>query len=174
MKWVKSGGGPLVCITRDTAQSWCGVLGTSDSLGNCVALGSSDYDRACAAGGYISAFEFRGFQGLIIGDVPLLTSFYSGPSLAAIVSIYYAPDDFDVTADLDRMSADRLGPSLAVASFESGGGEMMMFDSALAGSRVDDDVILLRINAGQHVISTHFVEDIPDVSLVLHVLMPAH
>lgn len=161
-----------MCIARDTAHSWCGVLGTRDGYGNCVAIGRSDYERACSATGYVSTFEFEGAQGIVVGDVPLLTSFHSDDLLTALVSIYYAPEDFDVGGALRQMSADRLGNALAMTRFDSVGKEMVMFDSALAGVGIDEDAVSVSIREGRYVISTHFVEHIPNVSLVVHAFAP--
>lgn len=168
MRWVRSGGGPLVCVARSVAQSWCGVLGTSDPFGDCVAASVTDYDRACSTSGYVATLEVRGAPGLTIGDVPLLTSFHRGPSLTAIVSIYYAPDDFDVGAELDRVTSARLGSALAITRFNAPGGEMMMFDAALNGADVDEDAVAFTLDAGAYAVSTHVLEDVSDVSLVIH------
>src|SRR6476660_7481512 len=94
MDWIKSSGGPLVCMERDLAPLWNGVQGSKSALNS---TGISDYDRACQVRDYLGKIEMGRRSALILGEMPLQTMIgrpSDEPPL--IVRVFYADPDADV------------------------------------------------------------------------------
>ena len=72
MKWIKSGGGPLIVLEQSLARHWRGVEGNS-AIGDARNAFANDYARACAISDYVGEVEVGSGSALILGDEPLQT-----------------------------------------------------------------------------------------------------
>src|SRR5689334_12776726 len=78
--WVQSDGGPLILLERHLLPEWMGILPSRDGRrsANAVATATTpsrtDYDRACKINDYVGVVPVGAAHGLVLNDVPLLTT----------------------------------------------------------------------------------------------------
>ncbi|MFE9452950.1 immunity 21 family protein [Streptomyces sp. NPDC006739] len=66
VRWVESGGGPLIAVPETVLAFWAGA--DSEEL-------ATDYDRACEVDGYVGLLPVGDSAALVLGDEPASTSF---------------------------------------------------------------------------------------------------
>src|SRR3954470_17851595 len=69
LKWVNSGGGPLICAPPSAAAKWRGSRCTS------IRNARSDYARACDVLDYLGVIPCGVLDVLVLGDEPLPSAF---------------------------------------------------------------------------------------------------
>ncbi|MFC9283344.1 Imm21 family immunity protein [Streptomyces collinus] len=74
VRWVESGGGPLVAVPETVLPFWTGA--DSEEL-------DTDYDRACEVGGRVGLLPVGDSAALVLGDEPAATSYL--PDLGTFV-----------------------------------------------------------------------------------------
>jgi hypothetical protein len=151
---IESAGGPLVLLSDRARAAWTGVAG-------------ADYERACAAAGYLGVLDVGGDEALVIGDEPASTALL--PTRAAdslvIAKWTYGPDHSRVVASLREVRLDRFPE--AEVTFEFLSSPQLLFDSASPGGAVEAH-LTARLPPGEYVASTLIFEPARDISLVLH------
>lgn len=173
MHWIMSGGGPLICLERHLEGSWGGI----DKLTIPHGDAKTDYDRACQLKGYLNVLPVLGGEAIILGDMPLDTSFCRARSGALMIArVIYACLDFDdkfesIIAELDESIFDR--PS-ETSHFAFATPSVSMFDSAEPGYDILEGSLHFDVTPGSYRVLTREYEPDPENSLVMHkfVLLP--
>ena len=164
MKWVNSGGGPLICAEEGIAVHWMGVHGLSVSPG---VTRRNDYERACGTQEYLEALPCDGGYVLALGDEPLQSSFFSGDSgELAIVRWVYAQ-----SPDVEKILKDVIGDTRELApaiSFEVRQGPLVLFDSALRGADVLARCPKAEVQPGSYYVATEKRQLEKNFSFIVH------
>jgi hypothetical protein len=168
MKWMKSAGGPLICLETRLMSSWCGTEGTFQT-GKCAASQRSDYDRACAVNDYAGLVDVDGGSALILGDLPLATTVFGKAhfELYVVRAVYMDPGT-EITPFVDYFDERFFRASLEALSFTIRSDALAMFDSALPGSDQSKEVLAFSLSPGRYEIKTALVDPNEQTSLVVH------
>jgi hypothetical protein len=168
MKWMKSAGGPLICLETPLMSSWCGAEGTFRT-GKCVASQHSDYDRACAMSDYAGLVDVDGGSALVLGDLPLATTvFGKAPFELYVVRAVYMDPGTEVALFADYFDESFFRASLEALNFTISSDALAMFDSALPGSDQSKEVLAFSLSPGRYEIKTALVDPDERTSLVVH------
>ncbi|WP_299696737.1 Imm21 family immunity protein [Hydrocarboniphaga sp.] len=172
MKWIKSGGGPLVCVELELADSWLGVTGNSISRGpdrECA----NDYERACRVRDYLGKVSVGNRDALILGDMPLETMIWHPPGrLPRIVRVFYGDPGVDVTKVLESAAELHFDDPAEVLAVEAESTSMVVFDSAYPGSDASVERLSFELPVGRYVALTK--QFLPDdrTSVLVHMFEP--
>lgn len=168
MRWIKSAGGPLICLESRLMSSWCGADGTFQ-MGKCVASQHSDYDRACAMSDYAGLVDVGGGSALVLGDLPLATAIFgkTHSELYVVRAVYMDPGT-EIMLFADYFDERFFRAPVEVLSFEIRSDALAMFDSALPGSDQSKKVLTFSLSPGRYEIKTALVDPNEQTSLVVH------
>lgn len=154
MKWIKSGGGPLLFIERELAGNWLGVTGSSLLRSNAGEM-ETDYERGCQVRDYLGQVAVGTDNACILGDMPRETLVWNvRGELPSIVRVLYADPDVDVTELLGEKSYLDFDDPTEVLHLKIGSTPMVIFDSACPGSSLDIERLLFDIPTGKYVVLT--------------------
>ncbi|MGQ4382436.1 Imm21 family immunity protein [Streptomyces sp. SAS_270] len=154
VKWVESGGGPLIAVPEVVLPFWAGADG--DDL-------SSDYDRACEVDGSIGLVPVGDSRALVLGDDPASTSFL--PEHSTFVRWCAAASEADVLSGVPA--------ALASAAWQpevrwSVPGAVVLFDAARPGhASTRTDHLRVPLAAGAYAVRAAYVEPRPETWLGL-------
>lgn len=161
-KWINSTGEPLVLMSKDTVQTWLGVLGSS-----APGEGQSDYETACSVDDYVGLILSNEAPVIVFDQEPLFTTWCSkGLSEGIIVRCVWANNleyvetafyRFDFLAAWER--------SDIVVDFPAGG--VVLFDSSASGRELNDK-IEIKLESGRYMIETLFFDADSATRLLLH------
>ncbi|MDL2078084.1 immunity 21 family protein [Streptomyces sp. GXMU-J15] len=120
VRWVESGGGPLIAVPETVLPFWAGAEGDETA---------SDYDRACEIDGPVGLLPVGDGAALVLGDEPAATAYL--PDHATFVRRYAADSEADVLSAVPA--------ALATAEWEKEvrwkvPGPVHLFDSARPGT----------------------------------------
>jgi hypothetical protein len=165
--WIKSSGGPLICLDEEWEVCWRGAAGSSAPVPNNIGGMHTDYERACTARDYVNKLKLNGGSALILGDMPLETSVLS-QRRTTIIRLFYA----DAATDFDQLLVT-LGDQVFQNPIESTSykvisGRMVIFDSAADGCDRNRTVLPFDIEAGEYRVLTATAEPNDRTSLLLH------
>lgn len=166
MDWIKSAGGPLICVERDLAISWRGV---ASKVLNPSVEAASDYDRACAVRDYAGVISVGGGSALILGDMPLETSIWErDDGNVLIVRLFYVDSEESVLKALREID-DRCfeNPDESI-SFEIGSGKMVIFDSAISWIEEEKKTLEFEVSPAKYLILSKIYNPDSRTSLLLH------
>jgi hypothetical protein len=168
LDWIKSGGGPLVCIERGNAAQWLGVGGTNFGNGIHTKF-SSDYERACDVQDYLGVIPLNTGFAVVLGDMPLETRVsYGTGDVPFIVRIFYADQGVDVVEKLNDLTIlDEIDPVESV-NVEIREREIVIFDSAYSFSEVGDAYLSLDFQPGKYIVVSKLFEPDERSSLLIH------
>jgi hypothetical protein len=163
MKWINSGGGPLLCAERHVAANWMGTKGLST---NAVMGIRTDYDRACATTEYLDVVPCGAGNVLVLGDEPLQSSFVSTKLGELFIARWgHAQVDLEDNAFLSRVLRDAFviseGPLFQIEE-----GTLILFDSAPQGDEVDGEGA--RIEPGEYKITVEKLESKEVFNFLIH------
>ncbi|MER6675434.1 immunity 21 family protein [Streptomyces sp. NPDC000983] len=120
VRWVESGGGPLIAVPETVLPFWAGADGDETA---------SDYDRACEIDGLVGLLPVGDSAALVLGDEPATTTYL--PDQGTFVRWSAARSEADLLAGLPA----------ALAGAEWGAevrwkvpGPVFLFDSARPGT----------------------------------------
>jgi Immunity protein 21 len=170
MEWIKSAGGPLVCLEKELARHWHGIFAGPGSTAGYSNNYLTDYGRACQVQSYLRAIDVAHGAALILGDMPLSTSVWSGN--LAIVRIFYCDPGTDIPKLLTGMGDIRFDEPVESINFELPVGRMILFDSAYSGDDKAKKALEFNIPAGNYRILTSLVNPNSRTSLLLHKFFP--
>jgi Immunity protein 21 len=160
LRWVQSGGGPLVVLPQSHLASWGGSNRPRPA---------DDYGRACGVPGYQGVLAAGAAEALVLGDVPLLTAPCRLDGVRYLLRWLYAPGEAELLAAF-RAAAPSLA-AVEVSAFRHPGGRAMLFDAAMPGrSRVRGGVAF-RLAAGRYDVVAS-VWEMDEVGFVSHALRP--
>lgn len=159
-KWIKSGGGPLICVESELAQYWLGVGANSIAHGADRAY-ANDYKRACSVSDYLGKIALGNRHALILGDMPLETLIWQLPDqLPRIVRVYYADPDVDVARRLESTQDLDFSSPVETMVVEVKSTPMIVFDSAYPGKDVGSAHLSFELPPGMYsVLTKPFIPD---------------
>jgi hypothetical protein len=168
MRWIKSAGGPLICVEKQWACLWSGVFGNSASSDS-INTALNDYDRACALSDYVGILELHQKHAIILGDMPLETTVLCLSSgLPLVVRAFYMDPGVDLPKLFAAYGNLSFGDSIESIDFEIESGHMVIFDSAVPGGQEYDDSLSFEIASGQYRILTKAFELDSLTSVLIH------
>ena len=166
--WIKSGGGPLVCMELKIANSWLGITGNSVSSERNTKA-ATDYERACQVEDYLGKITVNNHVALILGDMPLETSIWRRRyELPMIVRVIYGDPGVDVIKVLELGEAIVFNDSIEALEVEVKSESMIVFDSAYPGAEARKRSLSFDLPSGKYVVLTK--QFLPDdrTSVLLH------
>jgi hypothetical protein len=168
MKWIKSGGGPLICVESKLASAWFGVLPANDPAAS-HSSGATDYDRACSVRSYLGTVELPGGSALILGDMPLETSTYRAASGSVLIArLFYIEPDADIPPMLEDVDRSSFADPEETLIFHVDSEPMAIFDSAFSGSDKMKKTLDLFISPGVYRILTKIFNPDDRTSILVH------
>ena len=166
MRWIKSGGGPLVCIERRLARLWRGVDGNSTPRH--IDTNDTDYERACGIGRYVGQIPVGDRVALVLGDSPLETSVAWLRGDPVLVRLIYADPHVDFQELLSSTPDSAFeNPSEALA-YDAESEEHLIFDSAASGDEAERNGIIFSVRPGRLAVLTASGEPNDRTSWLLH------
>lgn len=165
LKWIRSTGGPLVCVECDLEKYWHGI----DRGDGANAI--SDYARACNIKSYVGKIEIQNGSALILGDMPVeTTAWVSEPGSVFILRVVYIEPDADIPSLLKHAENANFGMPTEELDLAVGSGCLVIFDSSLAGFENAEQRIALNTAPGRYLISTATFYPDSKTSIVVHKL----
>jgi hypothetical protein len=151
MKWINSGGGPLICCEESISVQWKGVDTLSASSSH-----ASDYARASSTQEYLERMACASEHVLVLGDEPLQSCFFRSESVDANLAIarwVYAESLDAAEKFLKGRVADTetLAPAVAFEVIE---GKLVMFDSAMPWPNNLANCLRADIKPGSYLVTT--------------------
>jgi hypothetical protein len=167
-KWIKSRGGPLICVERDLAQYWLGV-GASSIAHSSDHTYANDYKRACSVSDYLGKIALGNRHALILGDMPLETLIWQLPDqLPRIVRVYYADPDVDVAKRLESTQDLDFSSPVETMLVDVKSTPMIVFDSAYAGKDVGSAHLSFELPPGVYSVLTKPFSPDDRTSVLVH------
>jgi hypothetical protein len=165
MKWVNSGGGPLICGESRVLIHWLGITGLSVSAGTNT---TTDYRRACLSRRYIESIPCNDGSALVLGDEPLQSSFLSTQNAElSLVRWIFARSSLEVEKFL--LSHINDGVDLAhTTRLEVQGNALNLFDSALRGCDGIQNGLEAFVEPGAYDITTEKIDSGREFSFLIH------
>jgi len=164
MKWIKSAGGPLICLDEIWAGCWRGVSASSELE---PSEATTDYERACATEDYVAELATDGGRALILGDMPLETSVWSGQN-TTIIRLFYADARTDFGDLVEKIGNEVFQNPIESTRYQIASGRMVIFDSALDGRDHGRNLLTFDIESGPYEILTATAKPDNRTSLLLH------
>jgi hypothetical protein len=150
MNWIKSAGGPLVCLELVIANSWLGVTGNSVSKEQ-GSRAATDYERACQVKDYLGKIPLGDHAALILGDMPLETLIWRRrDAIPMIVRVIYGDPGVDVTKILEQGIGLYFDDPIETLEVKVKSGPMIIFDSAFPGGDASNKSLSLDLPLGRY------------------------
>lgn len=168
INWIKSDGGPLICILASAAHQWRGTergVGSGDNEN-----GATDYERACSILGYLGLVQLTDGVAIVLGDMPMATSILKlKTSEICILRVMYASSNEEVISYVECCNGTqgKLEED-AILNFESDGSGIVLFDSAYSGTEERLEAISYPLASGNYRVDTRLVDLQDHASFVLH------
>jgi Immunity protein 21 len=145
LKWISSFGGPFILTSESSAEQWFGIDGSSAHAEN----DSSDYERACAAHGYVSKIDGSPHDVLVLNDGPEDITYASySPSSGLIVKWMGADSDIQIINSLrDVNLASFTEIPLAYDVHET---NLVAFDSSQTLTEIGANKLSISLNIGTY------------------------
>lgn len=167
-KWIKSGGGPLICVESELAQYWLGV-GANSIAHSANRTYANDYERACSVSDYLGKIALGNRHALILGDMPLETLIWQLPNqLPRIVRVYYADPDVDVAKRLESAQDLDFSSPVETMVVEVNSRLMIVFDSTYPGKDVGSAHLSFELPPGMYSVLTKPFNSDDRTSVLVH------
>lgn len=164
LEWIESGGGPLLLAAKSVVAEWQGNRPSK----NVPDL--TDYQRACAVQDEIDAIAIGQVQAVVLGDEPDRTAvLLSGADLLILRWRWAESEESLVSAlipEVDRLQFNRSGAFFTVT------GEHLLFDSAYAGSEIEES-LSVNLDAQEFILETTVFAPSASVNMLIHRLRPS-
>jgi len=163
LQWIESTGGPLLLIEKNLLPAWCGYRFKEEGV-------LTDYERACKVLDYVGKVRIDDGYGLVLGEEPFATTWYqpNSPGIGLIVRWVCAENEtavINALYNLPDVPWEQTGVSLDLTT-----GDLILFDSSLPGTDIDDWLNLTVPRGSYSVETLHFQPD-KQTSLILHRLL---
>lgn len=166
LKWIESGGGPLILLPEDRLNAWHGTDDTNYQTENSGRLGSIDYERACAVEDLLGLVQVADTQALVLGDEPMSTAWHpTGRADGLLIRWVYGEDINAVPTyvrDLDDAIWTSSGIMLTLRNQP-----YHLFDSAWPGPEASA-WLEITLNEGRYEIDTGTAHPANRTELILH------
>lgn len=161
MRWIESGGGPLILIGKSFLNEWGGCDKSSDPNYG------SDYDRACNTHEYAELISIPSGEAIILGDEPNRTTVMrrSGEE-AIIVRWRWAPNEEELFKHFEKIN-ENLFKEADCLRLRITDDEVDIFDSSFSGVAAVD-MLTVELTPGEYTLSTIMYEPDSDTCLLLH------
>lgn len=136
LKWVNSGGGPLIVIPVEIAHYWRGcetgmpLTGDRATIWETVRM-NTDYGRACGVDDYLGVLNVGPGECLVLADELMQTTILPTNADALIVRWIYAESEAEVVRAVRSVPEDVWETTQHRVDVGSGG--LLLFDSAYPG-----------------------------------------
>jgi hypothetical protein len=161
MKWLKSSGGPLICMEDALTKSWGGDRR--------VTGGPTDYERACRVQEYLGVIKVADGSAIVLGDMPLESAILdTSPGGLALVRAFYLDPGANVSKMLQAVDEAHFDDPLESVGFQTKGGSLVLFDSALPGHQRDKVTLEFTLLPGTHRVLTKKIDPDDRTSLLVH------
>ena len=166
MDWVRSAGGPLICVETNKKGLW----GGTSRLTTASPYAKTDYDRACRLPNYTSVVPLATGCALVLaGAGPADTSVWRAVSgITLIVQVLCSEADVNEKAYLASLNETLFLDAIACVEFPVESEELVLFDSSEPGDDIRDKSISFRISPGTYRILTQKFDPSPDTCFLLH------
>jgi hypothetical protein len=154
MRWINSGGGPLIIIEKRFSTKWGGA---SKKKG-------IHYNIACDTSNYAEVKNIDPFDIVVLGDEPLQTTVINNKKDQFIVRWRYAESESDVLAALKIFKPEKPLESLSITWTTN---ELVLFDAAeifVKGTKH----LNIELLENKCIIETFEFSPKKDLSLLLH------
>jgi hypothetical protein len=178
LKWIDSAGGPLILISDKTVGLWSGILKRSAYLKNIeeeaddfLVPEEADYGKACLIESYLGLLNIENEDVLILGDEPMLTTFFFSSDKPVLARWYYGEDEVLVDNMLLNIDLNTINNWEFALTFNVKSNNQFLFDSASSKSMLDkqqSDYLQINIKAGQYNVSTSVFQPDNKTKLILH------
>jgi hypothetical protein len=169
LKFIDSGGGPLIMLERDLLPCWGGIFnigGVANPHRNRVPFEApADYDRACEIRSWIAPLHVSNRAGVLFwGDDPYLALVRQGDATFFAVRPYYEIEDLQ-----DHIEFAKENPNCFTKDFEASisCSQVIVFDSASPGWDIRGGRLEIDVSPGLYEVSSYW-QKIPDAELVFH------
>ena len=164
-EWINSLGGPLILIPHEELVTWQGIDGSSES-GK-----SSDYERAGEVEDELGIIKCGSQQAFVLGDEPHSTAWVAQNDGGILVRWVYGETHAAVIAAVNTPSLiDTLGDTdLELDATECR--RWHLFDSGAPSYDLRGERSILDFEAGRYQIKSGYIDDGPEVRLLLHRLL---
>ncbi|MBK9171636.1 MAG: hypothetical protein IPM28_01305 [Chloracidobacterium sp.] len=149
-------------MTKTTAQTWCGVFGTSADQ-----KAQSDYDRACLVDGYVGLIYSNEEPVIVLGQEPLFTTWYSNSSSEGTIVRCVWANDLKSTETEFYAFESLTGWENTDVVVDFPNGHLVLFDSSAYGSNMEE-WIEVKLDPGRYFIKTLFFEADESTKFLLH------
>lgn len=182
LRWMQSGGGPLLLVPGEYLPSWEGIDPPSDEQQiearfrwNGQDMSPTDYDRACDVERWLGLIDIGVGQGLVLGGEPLGTAWQASiPSPESdnkaggiLIRWVYANNEADVIDAIEHVSEVTWQDDGMVLCV--GREPLYLLDAAYAGRQLEgDDYLTIHLSAGKYSIATAEYEPDRRTSLLVH------
>jgi hypothetical protein len=159
IKWIESGGGPLLLAATPLVKIWSGVQpsGTEEA--------STDYARACSIDDEIGTIAIGSGQGVVLGDEPDRTAIFSKDSKILVLRWRWAESESHLLSKLfEEMYLISFKPS---GVFTTTPGEHWLFDSAFSGSEVHEH-LAVTLDAHRNCLETALFQPDEETCALVH------
>jgi len=159
LKWIESGGGPLLLASQALVAQWRGVEPVSDSTGR------TDYQRACAVQDEIDTIGLGSAQAVVFGDEPDRTAMFLHALDLVVVRWRWANSEEELLSALME-SIDQL-PFSSSGTFSTVAGAHLLFDSAFSGKDIPQSVDAL-LEGGEYELGTAYFKPTSSINALVH------
>lgn len=163
LKWIESGGGPLLLAPTSLLPHWSGNA-PSEKMD-----GATDHQRACAVKDEIDTVGLGEAQAVVLGDEPDRTAMFLCASDLLLVRWRWANSEEELLSALVDALDQRHFKSAGI--FSTVPGEHLLFDSAFSGTEVSESSRML-LEASDYAIDTARLEPTSSTNALIHRLRP--
>jgi hypothetical protein len=159
LRWIESGGGPLILLPARLARDWSGTLPPPHEPI------SGDYARAVAVAEYVGSIPVGEGAGLVLGGDPLpATVLRVGPGLVIARWLYANSDEAALAA---LRNPDKLSYKPESFLFENSDETVVLMDAACSFEAAND-CLTMQLEAGTYGIATAEYKPDKDTFFVIH------
>ncbi|WAT15826.1 Imm21 family immunity protein [Xanthomonas fragariae] len=159
LNWIESTGGPLILLHRELLPHWSGI---KKSLFD---ADTTDYSRACDVHDELGVVAVGPKQALVLGDEPDATAIIQNENSIFIVRWRWAPSENELLSTLhDALNSLEFCDS---GSFSTTLGTHLLFDSSIAGTEVDESLIV-ELGAARFSLANAYFQPKKDICALIH------
>lgn len=179
LKWIESGGGPLVLMDEDSVKLWSGVLDSTEYANNKLVdaedfmdAGQADYGKACLVEDYLGLVDVEDNQALVLNDEPLPTTVLPAiDGVTVFARAIYGESFEQVDAYLEKLQLAAIADWQEFGIFRVVAENLVLFDAAAYAIILrEPDYLAIKIPVGSYFVSTALYEPDERTQVLLHKL----